>query len=191
MNMNDAIQRLVDKDEIRDVILLYCRGVDRRDWPLAQSAFFDDATDDHGDFKGPIDEFFAWIEPQHAQVAKSSHVLANCCIQFASNSLAVVESYFIANLELGPEAQGHRKQFASAPGNVDAGRLKLDVFGRYIDRFEKRDGAWRIAKRRVAFDSQHNRPILGNVEANVTWTLGLRDNGDPVFDVLREAGLAG
>ena len=30
--MNDALQRLIDKDEIRDLMSRYARGVDRADW---------------------------------------------------------------------------------------------------------------------------------------------------------------
>ncbi|MFT3972104.1 MAG: nuclear transport factor 2 family protein [Amaricoccus sp.] len=187
--MSAEFQRLIDKDQIRDAMLRYCRGVDRRQWDLVRDAFFEDATDHHADFKGAIPDFISWIEPQHAQVAKSSHVLGNILIEFASDSVAVVESYFVVNLELGPEASGHRRQFVD-DGSKDApGRVKLDVHGRYVDRFEKRDGEWRVAKRQTVFDSQHSRPLLGNVDENTQWALGRRDAEDAVFQARRDAGL--
>lgn len=185
----DDLQRLIDKDAIRDTMLRYCRGIDRRDWELARSAFFDDATDHHADFRGPIRDFFDWIIPQHDQVAKSTHMLGNVLIEFAGATVAVVESYFLASLELGPEAAGHRKQFAAQETRALPGRVKLDVLGRYVDRFEKRDGAWRVARRQVVFDSQHSRPLIGDVDANTHWVLGRRDAQDAIFLARHDAGL--
>lgn len=187
--MSSDLQRLMDKDQIRDVMLRYCRGVDRRQWDLVHNAFFADATDHHADFKGTISDFFAWLEPQHDKVAKSTHMLGNMLIEFAGDSVAVVESYFAVNLELGPEAAGHRKQFVSGDAKAAPGRVKLNVYGRYVDRFEKRDGEWRVAKRLTVFDSQHSQPLSSNLEENVNWALGTRDENDTVFKMRREAGL--
>ena len=36
--MNDILQRLSDKEQIRDVMVRYARGVDRRDWELVRSS---------------------------------------------------------------------------------------------------------------------------------------------------------
>ncbi|MBR8103528.1 nuclear transport factor 2 family protein, partial [Burkholderia multivorans] len=58
--MSAAMQRLIDKDQIRGVMLRYARGVDRRDWECVRSAFFEDCHDDHADFKGTRDAFIAW-----------------------------------------------------------------------------------------------------------------------------------
>jgi len=46
--MSDALQRLVDKDQIRDLMSRYARGVDRGDWDLVRDTYHTDATDDHG-----------------------------------------------------------------------------------------------------------------------------------------------
>ena len=43
MDMNEALQRLMDKDEIRDVMARYCHGVDRADWDLVRSTYHTDA----------------------------------------------------------------------------------------------------------------------------------------------------
>ena len=51
-NLDDKLQRLIDKDEIRDLISRYARGVDRADWDLVRDTYHPDATDDHGDYKG-------------------------------------------------------------------------------------------------------------------------------------------
>lgn len=186
--MSSGLQRLTDKDQIHDAMMRYGRGVDRRQWDLARSAFFDDATDHHGAFNGSIDDFFTWLKPQHSQVTKSTHFIGNMLIEFATDTVAVVETYFTASLELGPEATGHRQQFVS-DGKEAPDRIKLDVIGRYVDRFEKRNGEWRVAKRQVVFDLQQSQALIGNVDLNVSWALGRRDDSDPVFTARQSAGL--
>ena len=49
-----AIQALLDKQAITDVINLYLRGADRADIDLIAAAYHPDAIEDHGGvFKGP------------------------------------------------------------------------------------------------------------------------------------------
>lgn len=43
--MTDKLQQLIDKDAIRDAMLRYARGVDRRDWEAVRDTFFEDGTD--------------------------------------------------------------------------------------------------------------------------------------------------
>ena len=186
--MTDTIQRLADRCAIQDVLLRYARGVDRRDWELVRAAFHKDGTDHHGEFKGVRDDFITWVSERHAQVAMSTHFLGNCLIEFASNELAVVETNFIAMLTLGAEATHHRQMLVDGDGQGQADSLDVDVLGRYVDRFEKRAGDWRIAQRSVVFDSTRSRPVK-DTSINPIWLLGRRDGSDPTFTVRKEAGL--
>ena len=47
-----AVQLLLDKQEIYEVILRYCRGIDRLDEELLLSVFHPDAYADFGTLKG-------------------------------------------------------------------------------------------------------------------------------------------
>ena len=50
-------QQLADREAIRECALRYARGVDRLDADLMKSAYWPDATDDHGRFVGNGWEF--------------------------------------------------------------------------------------------------------------------------------------
>ncbi|MGE4238831.1 nuclear transport factor 2 family protein [Ramlibacter sp.] len=187
--MDTSIQTLLDKDQIRDVMLRYCRGVDRRDWEAVRATFFEDGHDDHADFHGVRDEFVAWVSERHNDpgVLKSAHMLSNMLIEFASPEKAVVETYFMAKLELAQEAGGHREMLAKGLG---AGNAAVEVLGRYVDRFEKRNGVWKVAKRRTVFDSMHTITVSSDDPRGKTWLLGTRDGEDPLHVARKESGLA-
>jgi hypothetical protein len=51
--MTDHVQALLDKQSIYEVLVTYCRGVDRCDEDLIRSAFHDDSYDDHGYWNAP------------------------------------------------------------------------------------------------------------------------------------------
>jgi len=53
-----ALQRLLDKDAIRDCIHRYCRGIDRADEAALLSSYWPDAYDNHGAYAGPVEGFF-------------------------------------------------------------------------------------------------------------------------------------
>jgi SnoaL-like domain len=60
------VQDLIDKQQIRDLLMRYSRGADRADWDLVLNCFTDDATDDHGMVKGTAQdlvEYSAKAEP--------------------------------------------------------------------------------------------------------------------------------
>lgn len=181
--MNDALQRLIDKDEIRDVMARYCRGVDRGDWDLVRTTYHTDAYDDHGDYKGGVDGFIAFGSSRTGGATQVMHFLGECLIEFATRDIAVVETYFFTAHTLGPEAQ---RQYGATGGG---GPVQISQYGRYVDRMERRDGAWRIAHRIVVFEA--NRLALGQVPPlKPDWAQFARDKSDPIYRMRAEAGLA-
>jgi len=134
------LRALIDKDEIRDVLMRYGRGVDRLDEELLRSCYHPDSHDDHGHCKGNGHDFAAFIVSSlPARTHHSTHAVANVLIEFDEQDLDVArsESYSLAHLRRTDEQ----------------GDEWLDFFsGRYIDRFERRDGVWRIAHRVVVHD---------------------------------------
>lgn len=166
----DQIAKLCAKDEIQDCLKRYARGVDRKDWDLLRSVFHDGARDAHGEFNGNSEEFIEWVSARHATVPFSMHYLLNCLIEFTSDEDAAVETYFWAI---------QRRETKSDAGEVIG--TDLEVFGRYIDHFAKRNGEWRIANRKVAYDSTSTSPSTNHLR-KLVGVLGSRDLQDPIYE---------
>lgn len=160
----DALARLTARSDIEDCLKRYARGVDRRDWAMVRACFHDDAVDHHGEFLGNGDAFIEWVRARHAAVPFSMHYLLNCLIELDSATSARVETYFWA-----------LQRRDGAGGGTDH-----EVFGRYIDRFEQRDSVWRIADRRVAYDSTRTQPSTHHLR-QMQGLLGRRDGLDPLY----------
>ena len=61
-------RELLDHAALRDLVMRYCRGIDRRDFALVRACYHDDAIDDHGGmFHGSADDYVVWV----AEVLKS------------------------------------------------------------------------------------------------------------------------
>lgn len=123
-----ALRRLLDKEAIREAALLYTRGIDRHDDDIMARAYHADATDDHGAYIGDPAGFIVHAREGHSRNWDvHHHYIMNQTIDLEGDT-AHVETYFLATLR--------RK----------AGPIDM-VGGRYVDRFEKREGRWAVADR--------------------------------------------
>jgi hypothetical protein len=126
---------LADREAIRDCLFRYARGVDRLDADLLRTAYWPDAFDNHLMFKGNVEEFIAWGFPLMRAMDRNQHIIGNILIRL-DGATAAVESYFYG-IQRGKVAGVMRDTVAS---------------GRYLDRFERRQGEWRIKERIVITD---------------------------------------
>ncbi|GEL22386.1 hypothetical protein PSU4_13400 [Pseudonocardia sulfidoxydans NBRC 16205] len=142
---DDRLRTLVDRADIHDVLMRYCRGVDRCDVELIRSVYHLDSVDDHGYWSGPGQEFPEFIVGRLTSAAlRTTHAVANELIELDGDT-ARVETYVFAYL--------WRVAQTEAEGSADGSAEALDVFaGRYVDQFARRDGVWRIASRTVVHD---------------------------------------
>ena len=119
---------LVAKRACYDALMRYARGIDRCDLELVRSAYHPGAYDDHGGYQGDIDGFLPWVkETVMDTYTCTMHKMGNTLIEIDGDG-AFGETYAIAH---------HVDARADAPSD-----LLMGV--RYIDRFECRDGEWRI-----------------------------------------------
>ncbi len=116
---------------IRQVVLRYCRGVDRMDADLVRSCYHADATDSHGTFSGGLEEFMVWLWRVLGRYSMTMHYIANQLVEPAGDGRARCESYGMAI---------HRTDGGEPRGNLTTGF-------RFVDDFVRRGGEWRIARR--------------------------------------------
>lgn len=146
-----SLARLRDRAQIEDILLRWCRAVDRLDTSSIERLFHSDATDRHGAFNGGVDGLIQWITDRHKSISFSMHQLSNVLVEFAGPNLALVESTVCSIQRYAPDAGEALAQ--SSGGKLGEPGAETDVFGsaRYVDRFERRAGEWRIAARTVVF----------------------------------------
>jgi hypothetical protein len=147
--VHSMLQELLDREAIRDCLARYARGVDRFDRELLLSAFHPDATDEHGKFVGTREEFAEWAFDQHSRTHLSTqHCLMNHRCELDGDT-AHTETYFMF---IAMNREG-------TPLNMNGGR--------YIDRFERRNGVWAIAYRELLRDwaTLETQPDMSDLSA--------------------------
>jgi len=161
-----TIEELVAHHEIRDVLARYTRGIDRMDRELVLSCYHAGAYDDHGAFQGTAEEFADWVAEALSYFDTTTHFLGQQLVELEGDR-AHSETYCVAY---------HRR---AARDGEEGHDLWMGL--RYVDRFERRDGEWRIADRRCAFDWTRHDPITEEWQLPPEALSGSRDRNDPVY----------
>jgi hypothetical protein len=159
------LEDVVAREQIRDAVHRYCRGADRCDDALLRSVYHPDATEDHGGFGGSAAQYCDEAIPRLRRLwAATQHVLGQIAIEL-DGDVAHVESSFVGYHVRRPDEQGRV--------------LMWELGGRYLDRFERRDGAWLIAHRLLVEDWEDMREI--REEGGRPFERGRRDRGDASY----------
>jgi hypothetical protein len=147
--------------EITQVLYLYCRGIDRGSVALLQSVYHPDAIDERGPYRRLGHEYAVdLITRVEAHKGACQHHVTNVLIQLDGDK-AAVESYFLA---ISPSADG-----------------LVPVGGRYLDRFERRDGQWRIAYRQMVIDWSREPMVMKPSARHAEFPHGDRTDKDMSF----------
>jgi len=166
------LQDLLDKQAIHEVVLRYCRGIDRMDRDLVRSCYHDDATDEHGSFCGGVDAFMEWVFRVAARYDVTMHFVGNVLVELGERRedgrrAARAETYGIS----------HHRRAGGPPEH------NLVVGFRYVDRFERRaEGDWRIARRVCTTEWVRRDDPAGWWPIPEGMRTGRRDRSDPVYD---------
>jgi hypothetical protein len=154
---SQKIEHMLARDEIREVLARYARGVDRADDELLKSCYHADGIEEHGgNFAGNAWQYVDNAMPRIRSMGPMQHLLGTSHIEF-DGDVACVETYLWTFARLTIEGKD------------------MDTFtgGRLIDRFERRNGEWKIAHRRTVFD--WNR----DTRSSQGWCVGLFKPGTP------------
>lgn len=166
-----AIDELLAKQQIHEVLLRYCRGLDRLDGDLILSCYHPDATDDHGLFNGSGADFVPYALPHLATMRWTSHNVISSLIEIQGD-VAASECYIVVY---------HRMPSRSG---TDTDHI---VGLRYVDRFERRnDGPWLIAHRQLVYDWSRIDPVDREWEFGEAFSVGARDRSDASYVAFEE-----
>lgn len=137
-----SIEDALAKQALHDLVMTYARGADRADEAMLASVFHPDADVVTGVIDGKAPDYARDVVAMvRSNLRSTFHSVANEYYE-VSGEKAVGESYVIAHM--------------IAAGDEETETL---TGGRYLDRFEKRDGVWKIAHRTFVLDWSMTRPV--------------------------------
>ncbi len=139
--MSNTIDSVIAKQDITELIYRYMRGLDRWDEALLRSVFFDDAYCEFGFINGSASDFISFAIDALKTHESNHHMVGNIIIDIEGDE-AFGEVYFNAFHKI----------------KTDNGFEDLIIAGRYLDRYQKRDGVWKFSYRSEHVDWSHSRP---------------------------------
>jgi len=162
--MPRTIDDLLAEAAIKDVHIRYCRANDRRDEELMRSCFHPDAVIELHE-KLNVDAFIALGRKMLSQYTVTWHNTGNQLVEVDGDA-AWAEHYTISSHRIAADENGPERDFVAS--------------GRYVDRMERRDGEWRIARRIMLLDFTRTDPVAPGAPG-LGGRAGARDRSDPSY----------
>lgn len=165
-----ALETLLAKEAIRELVFAYSRAVDRGDNDLLESLYHPDARDEHGiNPSGTIEEFFQLMR-RGGRSAVLQHAITNHFIKVD-----------------GDRAEGEVYLIAYHLMEGDAGPKAFILGARYLDRYERRAGTWKFAHRLVVADWVEHRggEVVAAAPEIAGMVHGRRGPDDPSYGFFR------
>ena len=161
-----ALEVLIAKDQIRDQIYNYSRGLDRMDRALALQVFHPDSVvtqpnSSGGGFKGTGAQWVDYAWKAHSGIAAHAHQMTNILIR-VNGDKATSETYAMDSLRSEPTE-------TSQSTNL--------ILVRYADTWSKRNGRWAMDTRNIIIDFSTNNSSTGPNRKGVN----RRDRTDPSY----------
>ena len=140
MAPDPALQELVDKAEIRDLMMRYSRGLDRDDLDLVSSTFTADAYANYPGREGHgLDDIISGLRASSSRSDRRTHFMGDQDIQIRGDT-ADVETYAIDYILY----------------TVDDTQYQSTGGLRYQDRMVRQNGGWRVEHRVLHVDWRRN-----------------------------------
>lgn len=170
-SMEDMVFEIDARQQIHDAIMRYCRGMDHCEPGLALSAYHPGARDEHGFYNGPAEDLVRAGIAASTNFEVIRHLICNEYVEFdpADRTVAHSETVTVGCiLTKDPDGEGYRLAVSSC---------------RFLDRFELRDGAWKIAVRKLVLDWETEGPARGLAGGPLTTGMlrGFASTADPSF----------
>ncbi len=168
-NSSAALQELLDKQACGELVQRYSRALDWLDDEALKTVFWPEAEIDFGFFKGRGDEFSVAVMKVEHSLVRRWYMTTNPLVR-VTGDVAEGESYGLA-----------------AGIAMREGRAVHDIFGgRYLDRFTRRGGEWRIARRVYVADWQRSFDADAAAENALVTGLNWSDGFNPAHRWFRK-----
>lgn len=163
-----TVSEIADRLEIAHQLAAYARAMDRCDHALGYSVFHENAPADYGTmYQGTGSGFVDFALEAHKGLLVHNHQISNVLIELDGDRAA-------------------SETYVTMMARIDAGDGVLHdmrSIGRYLDRWEKRDGGWRIAQRQYLHGFDDMWPVT-----RAGYPIHeCRDASDPSYAVLKLA----
>ncbi len=138
--MEDALRRLIDRQEITDLIHDYCTYVDRYEPEKVAALFTEDCVTNYGESFG-------------GEVLGNKLVAKGCAYTLAG---WIATSHHVSNirLEFEDDDRARSSTYLYAWHKHDDDRPDLEIWARYLDIFVRTPAGWRFQERRVQVAGQ-------------------------------------
>ena len=177
--IEDQVRGLADRAEIERLLVSYCRAVDRLDMALLRSLFAQDARVQLGVFHdGGVEGFVPVVEGFMGSMERTQHSLSNVLIDLSGDEAASEAHVFAHHVERLAEG-------------TDDGPYELIVGARYLTRYARTEGGWRISHHAEVMDWGTRRPMGDWFAASQDMPKGQRGADDPSYGYLRRAASGG
>ena len=137
--------------------LEYTRGLDRHDEALERAVFWPDAAISYATLV-PYDELAAWANASHANSAAHQHHVTGLTLD-VDGATAHEEGYIFFSSDMARD-RSLDTPGEPTPGRVVAGSLATFGTGRYVNRYERRGGDWRMIVHEYVHDISVRLPAV-------------------------------
>jgi ketosteroid isomerase-like protein len=133
------LEELIAKQAIHELVLKYCRAINRKDYAALASLYHDDAVDDHGGmFSGTAKAYIEWLPGILEGMKVTSHRV--------SNHLITVQ---------GDYAEG---EVVTVAYHLTHDDQEIIIGGRYLDKYCRTNGVWQFSHRKIVLDWNQIQP---------------------------------
>ena len=161
----DRLDVIESRQAIMELLYAYARANDRADEALMRSLFWPESTHKHGKFEGKSSDFVGFAFKIVSGLKYACHHISNVSIEVRGDR-AFSECYYFAQ---------HRRDRKDGTGEED------QFFqGRYLDDLERRNGEWKIIRRRGLSD--YTSPAFPSETTYAQWPAGQHSEKYPSDD---------
>jgi 3-phenylpropionate/cinnamic acid dioxygenase small subunit len=145
MDIERAVQDLVDRQQIADTLYRYASSIDYKDYPTLRSLFVDDAVGKYGDAPAieGADQIVKWITEATLDRAWQHHKLT------------------VYHIDIDGDSASTLTYHTSHQTTIDDPETVIVIVARYKDVLRREGGTWKIADKLMEIgwiERRHARP---------------------------------